>query len=623
MGDWASRAGQGALFDWVVANAMLPDVDPNPGHTGIQKIERATMRELPEIAEAYRQIQEQADQADEGRNPLGLANNVVPFDIDPGAIAAGKTHFDQINERANKALKNAVAVFDHANASSQLLRRQADDSNSFQQRVVDTEADFNNRLIEIFGTPYTDDIGPTGTYPTGYPGPDVYHYDYADDPELGTAVSGNQPTLQFQISEMLVTSSGGLAEVNRPVTFHFSPRGFGLSRPASWTGQRAAPGEIQIARSALYESVRRLERGVTEYENLIDQIADEVSLLEAYANMNAEQAQVRNGYLGEIESLNRMIFIARGVALGSRFLARQTELIGSSVVESLPKVVGMATDALSAQRGAMSLAYRQNAVQFSTVADLVETGIASQQDIKGVLGIATEIQLSTLQADFAEFERLVRLEQLVRSEAPARVELSALEQSVSQAVGRYQAGVARGLRLLEERTRFRQQTASQIQAHRYKDMAFRLFRSDALQKYRAQFDLAARYAYLAAKAYDYETSLAPGDSRGPGSAFLGSIIRSRSLGRFSNGVPLPGGGTGDPGLADPLARMTANWNLVLKSQLGFNNPQTETGRFSLRNELFRVLTGPSGSARWRETLSRNVVPEPSDDAGVSTALHSV
>ena len=38
-------------------------------------------------------------------------------------------------------------------------------------------------------------------------------------------------------------------------------------------------------------------------------------------------------------------------------------------------------------------------------------------------------------------------------------------------------------------------------------MAFRIFRNDALQKYRAQFDLAARYVYLAAKAYDYETNL--------------------------------------------------------------------------------------------------------------------
>ena len=42
---------------------------------------------------------------------------------------------------------------------------------------------------------------------------------------------------------------------------------------------------------------------------------------------------------------------------------------------------------------------------------------------------------------------------------------------------------------------------------RYKDMTFRIFRNDALQKYRAQFDMAATYVYLAAKAYDYETSM--------------------------------------------------------------------------------------------------------------------
>src|SRR5262249_44177098 len=156
--------------------------------------------------------------------------------------------------------------------------------------------------------------------------------------------------------------------------------------------------------------------------------------------------------------------------------------------------------------------------------------------------------------------------------------------------------------------RFRQKTAAQVQEYRYKDMAFRVFRSDALQKYRAQFDLAARYAYLAAKAYDYETCLAPGDNRGPGSAFLTSIIRSRSLGLIGPNGPLQGSGSGDPGLADPLARMTANWDIVLKGQLGFNNPQTETGRFSMRNELFRVLSGPTGSQRWRETLERLVGP---------------
>jgi hypothetical protein len=238
-----------------------------------------------------------------------------------------------------------------------------------------------------------------------------------------------------------------------------------------------------------------------------------------------------------------------------------------------------------------------------------ELEVADKQDEKNELAGLTDLKLFIAQANFNEQERLRQLEQLARTEPTLRLELAALEQSETQASDRYQAAVARGLRLLEERTRFRQQTAAQIQTFRFKDMAFRIFRSDALQQYRAQFDLAARYAYLAAKAYDYETCLAPGDNRGPGSAFLTTIIRSRALGLFSNGTPLPGNGSGDPGLADPLARMLSNWNLVLKGQLGFNNPQTETGRFSLRNELFRVLTGPSGNQRWRDTLSRLVLPD--------------
>ena len=54
--------------------------------------------------------------------------------------------------------------------------------------------------------------------------------------------------------------------------------------------------------------------------------------------------------------------------------------------------------------------------------------------------------------------------------------------------------------------------------------------------------------------------------------------------------------------------MSLNWNLVLDGQLGFNQPQTETGRFSLRSELFRIQAGTAGSRVWRDTLTRNVVP---------------
>jgi hypothetical protein len=608
LGEWSIRAGQGALFDWVVANALLPDVDTNASHTGIQKIERANIRELQEIVEAYRQIQEQSDQGDQGNNPLGLANNVVPFDIDPGGVAQNKTHFEQINERATEALRNAVAVFDHANASTQLLRRQADETTSFQQRVTDSEADFNNRLIELFGTPYTDDIGPAGTYPTGYAGPDIYHYDYVDSPEIRAGASGAQPTLRFDLSETGVSTNGALSKASRAVTFHFSPNGFGLEKPVTWTGQRNAPGELQMSRSALLESIRRLERSVAEYENLIDRIEDAAESFRAEARLNTNQIRIRRGQLNRITDMNEQITDYRTRAFLIRSEAEVAQATALLAAEGMPDVVGLATDAFSIPQATLRFLGRGALIGASMLAQADELSAAKLQDQKGEVAALSDLQLFVNQADFTMHERLRQLEQLVRTEPAARLELAAVAQSQEQSAARYQAALARGVRLLEERTRFRQQTAAQIQTYRYKDMAFRVFRSDALQKYRAQFDLAARYAYLATKAYDYETCLAPGDNRGPGSAFLTSIIRSRSLGLIGPNGPLQGSGSGDSGLADPLARLTANWNLVLKGQLGFNNPQTETGRFSLRNELFRILSGPSGGTNWRQTLEGHVVP---------------
>jgi hypothetical protein len=54
-----------------------------------------------------------------------------------------------------------------------------------------------------------------------------------------------------------------------------------------------------------------------------------------------------------------------------------------------------------------------------------------------------------------------------------------------------------------------------------------------------------------------------------------------------------------------MARMKLNWDLSLKGQLGFNNPQIETNRFSLRRELFRTATDDT----WREVLRQHVVDD--------------
>jgi hypothetical protein len=176
-------------------------------------------------------------------------------------------------------------------------------------------------------------------------------------------------------------------------------------------------------------------------------------------------------------------------------------------------------------------------------------------------------------------------------------------QALIQTRERFYALVAKGERLLDERTTVRARAATLVQSQRYSDLAFRLFRSEALGKYQAAFDLAARYVHLAAKAYDYETGLLRTDGQtGLESQFLASIARSRSLGRIQDGKPQLAGGFGDPGLADVMARMKANWD-VLKGRFSFNNPAAETSRFSLRAELFRIATpmDPAELARSDET----------------------
>ncbi|NJM32117.1 MAG: hypothetical protein HC848_03635, partial [Limnobacter sp.] len=114
--------------------------------------------------------------------------------------------YSQFRSAATEALTDLA----HANNSTQLLRRQADVQSDFQRNVVEREADFNNRLIEIFGTPFPDDIGPAGTYPSGYSGPDLFHFSYVDGLEAaGITPPGSQPFTRT-FSDFQVDPNGAL-----------------------------------------------------------------------------------------------------------------------------------------------------------------------------------------------------------------------------------------------------------------------------------------------------------------------------------------------------------------------------------------------------------------------------
>ena len=114
MDHWATRAGQGAYLNWIIGNAILPADDPDSAAEGIQRIDRTTVTELAELPAIADAIQTSLSNAESGLTPLGLADGSIAFDMDPSEVAEGRTHFEQVYDRALVALNNAVLAFDDA-----------------------------------------------------------------------------------------------------------------------------------------------------------------------------------------------------------------------------------------------------------------------------------------------------------------------------------------------------------------------------------------------------------------------------------------------------------------------------------------------------------------------------
>jgi hypothetical protein len=608
--EWASRAGMGAYFDWVVGNSLLPDHDPNPENSGISLIDRRTLAELPEIAAQYATVQAQVDRADGGMNPLGVANGVVPFDISPADADTGETHFDQIYERALDAWRNALAVFDHVRYNAQALRNQAESQESFNQAIVEAEIDFTNRLVEVYGYPYADDIGAGQPYPQGYQGPDLVHYNYIDLHDI-TGLTNLGRTITLTLTNVIVDIAdeeslpAKLTTETKSVDFYVGSQGL-PSKPSSYTGQRRAEGRIQIALENFVSALSDMRRSLSEFHQLNDEVQQHFALLEAesstFANINDKLAEVSDF----ISSSQAIIRLYKYYAAAAEVNIENSREWGKALTEEVPSGITefwAAVHAMPQVGGVIAAAAIGNTKPFWEVGASVEEFKNEQKQRDG------EREITEMEHNLELEDDLVELRLLARSQQAKCLEVQSLLAAVDSARMEYESVLAEGQRLQVEQQTFRMHKAGPLQANRYRNMAFRIFRNDALQRYQAAFDLAARYVYLAAKAYDYETAL-PIATSGTlsGRSLMAQIARARSLGRwsivnetFNLPQPLAGGAVGDPGLADILARLKANWD-VLKGRYGFNNPETETGRFSLRTELFRIPPGPEGDADWRTKL---------------------
>ncbi|NQU38880.1 MAG: hypothetical protein HQ523_02910 [Lentisphaerae bacterium] len=640
IGEWGSRVGQGAYFDWLTANSLLPTADPDPDHSGIRLIDRENVTEVTELAVLGNQIQRTMDQADAGLNPLGVARDAVPFDISSTGIDAGKTHFEQVYDRARSALRNAAAVHDRVRGASQAIRDQ-NESSDLDTTIQAEEARITRRLIEIYGYAYQDDIGPGKLYAQGYQGPDLIHYLYIEswplDPMIGTdtrnitlrltnhVYSAGTTTVGLTVIQSALSEVFNSAEDTRnyeissayydhsnvvTVDVHVANNGI-PRKPASYVGSRRAEGEIQIATSQYLAAAADAYRSLYHAQFISGELTRESESWLAVQEHIVQSLGARTDANGETRDLSLAVKAIRIVQATTSAADDLTRVVQLAILEAIPKVVGLATDATAPVRGGVKGSY--GVVHGINVFAKVAGDIALAALNTRIKDIANGLERDLLKLDISQAAKQggLRILSLQQQQSGELAALQGQLQRMETARMRLSAAISTGDQLQIERERLRMNWAVDLNARRYRNMAYRLFLNDELTRYDQAFDVAARYVYQAAKAYDYETGLLASDGENSAAgSFMRDITRARSLGHFSPWPvvePLVGGDVGDPGLADIAARLLANWE-VLKGRLSFNNPQQETGRFSLRQELFRISPDGTSDANWRSTLTAHRVP---------------
>jgi hypothetical protein len=637
---WAARTAQGAYLNWVVGNAILPDVDTNTTHQGIQKVDRTTVPELTELPRIADQLQADMNNAEAGFTPFDLSQNAIPFDIDPLLVTGPnpQTHFEQVYARSVTALNNAVVAFDDAQNVTQLMRSEEDSLADLQAGVTAQELAYNNQLIELYGTPYPDDMGPGKTYAQDYNGPDLLHYTYVETPDRNN-YNGVLPdptvsqifyvdtqqlpldwsTTMYNNFDFIYqsTAPGYTNYATNSIPLVIGPDGF-LDKPAAWTSRRNSPGEIQQAISALVAAehdLRQAAANATGDKAALDkamnvftsQIASESNSTRLTTDNLAIQSHINNlnaSYNEENKWMTYLETMAQDVAT-TLSLSTPTWFVAGTSVGS------------DAAGKPVSGAFYEAAIGIKWALYLVDTAYYNSiqnklRDKQNEIN-ANSTTIANMQLDADTKNAVLSLGTQLGSLQNDLVTINTKLRAVSDALAAYQTLVAKGNRIQSDRLTYRQHAAALVQGYRTRDAAFRVFQNEKLQRYLTLFNLASKYAFLAAQAYDYETGLL-GTSQGQ--AFLRLIISAQALGVVANGQPQYSSSTsGDPGLAGALAQMKGDWD-VLKGRLGFNNPDGYGTTVSLRSENYRILSNTNGDSAWQQVLQQGRVADLRADADV-------
>ncbi len=632
--EWVSRSTQGALFNWAVANSLLPVEDPV--HTGVQKIDRTTVPELAQLPASATGFQTTMDSANAHLNPLGLSPGAISFDISPALIlinnaeGSGATHYQQIAARALNALNNAAGAFNQASVMTGSLRNQENTLDEFNTGLVEQEIAYTAELISVFGKPYSGEVGAGKLYAQGYTGPDLFHWYIVDRPNDLVDTSKTITVTVQEAKEFAAFTGNRIANIvdgldkNTAVTSRsvtVQPSSF-VQYNDVWKqgglGSRAETGELQDALLDAQQTWLSLSEAKTSYAK------ENANLRQSVLVFN-DLVQMHERHMSELGSSQTKALVLESVKLaldttthGLENSAEGAGHLGEALSEVYPRIVGLANDATSPARAATKMTAEVTAVILRSLA-VVSEAAAGATDI-GILKTEQDLETALTQLGFSseEMQAASEFATAYRDYVSHSHELMQLTIDHQRALQNVSNVLARGNRILANRELFRQRAAAVIQGYRTRDITFRLFRNEALEQYRSLFDLASRYSYLAAKSYDYETGLL---GTPQGQTVFKNIVASRALGDLTDGTPhLTTSSLGDGGLASIMAKLDADFS-VAQGRLGLNNPDQNGTVFSMRSELFRIRTDGSQTGddeAWQQTLESHITANLLSDSDVAT-----
>ena len=463
--------------------------------------------------------------------------------------------------------------------------------------------EYNKNLIAIYGRPLAGDIGPGGTYPQGYNGPDIYHYMYIDLAPYGlksvdSALS--KTFVKYKLGDNSpVVNAWNLEYVeNSTIAVSYTLTPDGIPQAKSDLGARHTEGSIQAAYRDFLAAYVSVKQKIGSYDKAKTRLETECSIAKTKLRMaGADLAfdEILNGY----KIYKAVVDYATSMVVNAlEFSKGKVADVSSLAYTSAPKIIGAGlvvnTDPSSIV-GAVAVA--AEAAANATLGAAIY-GAKATQLTHTLSGSLLELVFKGVKDGFdyynAEVSSWERLKSAIDNVSTAANNLQSAYAALVAAEQAYRAKIAEGDTLREELAMTRRHWANAATRIRYADMYDRIQRNNALTKYTTAFDTAQRYVYMLAKVYDYETGLLSSDPYA-GDSFMRNVIAARALGE--SGVTTEQNST----LWDAVTRMSANWD-ALKGRLGINNPETTTKWFSLRYSLFRIKPGTEGDAAWRDAL---------------------